>query len=192
MSTINKPLLGLLFGGAALPLGTAPFRNNLNAVYGFNNAGTGYTLFKPTRNFNSLQQLAPDSSYILDSATTGYELAGAILKPGSGAAGPTLTLAELRSGDDPATGYNALRCRLVSSVASNTTVNVLLAAPGGPNSACQAAGWLLGIPLGQLVDLPRQSIEDLGSGDVVELFAVAASGAVVHQRFELDNYPPTI
>ncbi len=83
MSTINKSLSGFIFTGGALPLASADFKGNLNAVYGFNSAGTGYTSFKPGNTFNSLTQLTQDGVYIVDAKTTGFELPGASLAPTS-------------------------------------------------------------------------------------------------------------
>lgn len=92
MSTITKKLGAILYGGPALPLAAAPFRSNLNAVYGFNASGTGYTLFKPTSSFNSLTQLVPDGGYIVDAATPGFELPGAVLTAGAGPSSSPMTL----------------------------------------------------------------------------------------------------
>ncbi|MFD1469399.1 hypothetical protein ACFQ48_14300 [Hymenobacter caeli] len=79
MSTISKPLSGFIFNGAALALASAPWKNNVRALYGFNTAGTSYQVFKPTSQFNSLTQLAQDGVYIVDAATPGFELPGATL-----------------------------------------------------------------------------------------------------------------
>jgi hypothetical protein len=79
MSTITKKLSGVLFSGVALKLASAAFKNNLTIVYGFNAGGTGYTSFKPASNFNSLTELVPDGVYIVDAATPGFELPGAVL-----------------------------------------------------------------------------------------------------------------
>ncbi|TDN39263.1 hypothetical protein E4631_15675 [Hymenobacter sp. UV11] len=91
MSSIDKKLLGFIFNASALNLATAPFKNNLNIVYGFNAGGTGYTSFKPSSNFNSLTQLVQDGVYIVDAATPGFELPGAmqtLAGLGSSAASP--------------------------------------------------------------------------------------------------------
>jgi hypothetical protein len=88
MSVISKKLIGMLYNGADLVLASVPFKSNLNAVYGFNSAGNGYTVFKPSSNFNSLTKLVQDGSYIVDSATTGFNLPGAVLEAsGSGGSG---------------------------------------------------------------------------------------------------------
>jgi hypothetical protein len=79
MSTINKKLVGFLYNGASQTLASAAWKGNVNAVYGFNEAGTAYQVFKPASAFNSLTQLVQDGNYILDVATPGFELAGAVL-----------------------------------------------------------------------------------------------------------------
>jgi hypothetical protein len=79
MSTISKSLTGFIFNGASLALASAAFKGNLNTVYGFNSAGTGYTSFKPGNTFNSLTQLSQDGVYIVDAKTTGFDLPGALL-----------------------------------------------------------------------------------------------------------------
>ena len=86
MSTISKNLQGFLFNGATVALASAAFKTNINVLYGFNAAGTGYTSFRPTSTFNSLTQLEQDKSYILDAATLGFELPGATLVVGAVAA----------------------------------------------------------------------------------------------------------
>jgi hypothetical protein len=79
MSIISKQLSGFLFNASAVALASAGWKNNVRAIYGFNPAGNGYTVFKPANLFNSLTQLEPNGSYILDAATTGFELPGAAL-----------------------------------------------------------------------------------------------------------------
>lgn len=80
MTAISKNLVGILFGGAAAQvLASAAWKGNLNAVYGFTSAGTGYQVFKPGNSFNSLTQLVPDGMYILDVRVPGFELPGALL-----------------------------------------------------------------------------------------------------------------
>jgi hypothetical protein len=80
MSIISKSLSGIIFNGVALTLASAPWKNNVRAIYGFNGLGNGYTVFKPTSNFNSLTQLSQDGVYIVDAATPGFELPGALLR----------------------------------------------------------------------------------------------------------------
>ncbi len=77
MSEITKNLGGFLFNGADLTLATAPFKNNIGVLYGFNADGTGYTSFKPSSNFNSLTTLKQDGSYIMSAVALGFELPGA-------------------------------------------------------------------------------------------------------------------
>jgi len=79
VSIISKSLSGIIFNGAALALASAPWKNSVRAIYGFNGPGNGYTVFKPTSNFNSLTQLSQDGVYIVDAATPGFELPGATL-----------------------------------------------------------------------------------------------------------------
>jgi hypothetical protein len=197
MSTISKPLTGILFNEAALALASAPFKSNLNAVYGFNAAGTAYTLFKPSSNFNSLQQLAPDGSYIVDAATPGFDLPGAVLTATSaGTPAPKLTLVEYYSGYDPNAqpgSFYYVRVKLTSSAASDTTASVLLAKLPQVEDADRksVATWAVNVPLGQLVDLPFTAIANSASGiageDPLLLFALAPSGALVHQQFSFEN-----
>jgi hypothetical protein len=80
MSTIANQLSGFIFNGATLTLAWAPWKNNVRAIYGFNASGNGYQLFKPSSAFNSLTQLSQDGMYILDVATAGFDLPGALLK----------------------------------------------------------------------------------------------------------------
>ncbi|NML65930.1 hypothetical protein HHL22_12005 [Hymenobacter sp. RP-2-7] len=192
MSLINKALVGILFSGAALPLASAAWKNQVRAIYGFNAAGTGYTVFKPANTFNSLQQLVPEGSYILDVAQPGFELPGAVLT-GADAAGPTLTVSELTSGLDD-TGRFYVRCRLTSSQPGDATASVLLALPTRSGSAdCAGATWATGVALGHLVDLPIDALVNSTNGlnqdDAVELFAVTSSGAQAYQQFEFGNNP---
>lgn len=194
MSLINKPLVGILFSGAAVALASAPWKGNVRAIYGFNAAGNGYTVFKPTNTFNSLTQLVPDGSYILDVATPGFELPGAVLT--SASAKPLLTISQLSSGlDDNSRFY--VRCRLTSSQPGDATASVLLALPTRGNSAdCAGATWATGVTLGQLVDLPIDALVNSANGlnqdDTIELFAVAPSGAQAYQQFEFANNPADV
>jgi len=81
-------------------------------VYGFNAAGNGYTVFKPASTFNSLTKLVQDGSYIVDAATTGFDLPGAVLmasssgssSPGTGTAAKVI-LNVLTARLDDVTGY---------------------------------------------------------------------------------------
>ena len=77
MSLITKPLVGIIFNGAALALASAPWKENVRAIYGFNALGNGYQVFKPASGFNSLTQLSQNGVYIVDAATPGFELPGA-------------------------------------------------------------------------------------------------------------------
>ncbi|NVO32412.1 hypothetical protein [Hymenobacter lapidiphilus] len=79
MSQIDKKLSGFLYDGADLELATAPFKSRIGIVYGFNPAGTAYTSYKPTSQFNSLSVLKQDASYILSTPTPGFELPGAMV-----------------------------------------------------------------------------------------------------------------
>ncbi|GAB2784609.1 hypothetical protein HNQ93_002464 [Hymenobacter luteus] len=84
MNNITKNLTGILFAGANVALAAAPWKNKVRAIYGFNGAGTGYTVFKPTSSFNSLTQLVQDSCYIVDALTPGFELPGAVITASGG------------------------------------------------------------------------------------------------------------
>ena len=185
MSAITKSLSGFIFNGAPLALASAAFKGNLNTVYGFNSAGTGYTSFKPGNAFNSLTQLSQDGVYIADAKTTGFDLPGAVLT--ATAAGPVLSITHLSSGVDDNTGESYVRCGLSSSQASDTTANVLLAFPDRNSTTCYASVWVKNVPLGQTVDLPTDalvnSVNGLSQDNVLELFAVAKSGASCYQEF---------
>ncbi|UOQ81014.1 hypothetical protein [Hymenobacter sp. 5414T-23] len=130
MSTISKPLSGMLYTGANLVLASAPFKNNLNAVYGYNPEGTGYTVFKPTSNFNSLRELVQDGSYIVDAKSLGFELPGA-------------TLAATR---DQVGVYGIGKLALTSPAVGTLRVAIQVDAAGGPGSRISATGtsWLYG------------------------------------------------
>jgi hypothetical protein len=190
MSLINKPLVGILFNGATLALASAAWKNKVRAIYGFNGAGTGYTVFKPTNAFNSLTQLVADSSYILDVATPGFELPGAVLT----GAGPGLKVTQLSSGIEDNTTTFFVRCALSSSQASDTTANVLLAFPDRNSTTCQASVWVKGVPLGQVVELPVDALLNTPYGlnmeDTLELLAVAPSGALGYHEFAFGNSLP--
>lgn len=185
MSLINKSLVGILFSGAAVALASAPWKGNVRAIYGFNAASNGYTVYKPANTFNSLTQLVADGSYILDVATPGFELPGAVLTGTS--AKPTLTIPQLSSGIDPVLDKFYVRCQLTSSQASDTTANVLLAFPDRNSTTCQASVWVQGVALGQVVDLPIGALlstpNGLNQDDTLELLAVAPSGALGYQEF---------
>ena len=88
MNTISKALQGIIFNGAALALASAPWKDKVRAVYGFTSSGTGYEVFNPASQFNSLTELQQDGVYILDVATPGFELPGAVLTAAATAAGP--------------------------------------------------------------------------------------------------------
>lgn len=190
MSLISKSLVGILFSGAAVALASAPWKGNVRAIYGFNASGNGYTVFKPANAFNSLTQLVPDGSYILDVATPGFELPGAIVT-GAGASKPTLTISQLSSGLDPVRNQYYARCQFTSSQASDTTANVLLALPDRSSSTCQASVWAQRISLGAVVDLPIAALlnspNGLNQDDILELVAVAPSGALGYQEFAFGN-----
>ena len=79
MATISKALSSILFNAASLTLATAPWKNNVRAIYGFNPAGNGYQLFKPGSNFNSLTELVKDGVYIVDAGTLGFDIADALI-----------------------------------------------------------------------------------------------------------------
>ncbi len=79
MATISKALSGILFNAASLTLATAPWKNNVRAIYGFNPAGNGYQLFKPGSLFNSLTELVRNGVYIVDAGTLGFDIADALI-----------------------------------------------------------------------------------------------------------------
>jgi hypothetical protein len=79
MSIINKGLQGMLFNGTDLDLASASWKGKVSAIYGFNAAGNGYTVFKPASAFNSLTKLVQDGAYIVAASTPGFELPGAVL-----------------------------------------------------------------------------------------------------------------
>lgn len=89
MSQINKNLSGFLYNGADLELATALFKSQIGIIYGFNPAGTAYTSYKPTSQFNSLSMLRRDGFYILSTPTPGFELPGAALVASPAIADPS-------------------------------------------------------------------------------------------------------
>lgn len=96
MTIITKNLVGLLFNGATQALASASWKTKVNAVYGFNAAGNGYQVFKPTSQFNSLTELVQNGSYILDAAVLGFDLPGAMLTAGVAPGPGPMSLAGFR------------------------------------------------------------------------------------------------
>lgn len=118
--TVSKTLLGFMFSDAALTLAAAGWKNNVRVMYGFNAGGNGYTSFKPSSQFNSLTQLLKDAVYILDSATTGYQIPG-----GASVSGPAPTYYVSATGNDNASGLSA-----GTAWASLARVNAAVLQPG--------------------------------------------------------------
>ena len=132
MSRITKKLSAFTFAAPALVLASAPWKNNVGALYGFTADGTGYTVFKPGNRFNSLAQLEDTGSYILDAATVGFELPG-VLVPGSA---PAPDPAPTPSGPDPTSGPVRL------SAPAQMKAGVLLGAVEGVTFEFEAQGLL--------------------------------------------------
>jgi hypothetical protein len=127
MSIISKQLSGFIFNGATLALASAPWKGNVQAVYGFNAGGNGYQVFKPANQFNSLTELKQDGVYILDATTTGFELPGATLTATIPAVSP-LTLYGLRvEYVDPNQLYVEINTDLSSSDAADINAVMVLA-----------------------------------------------------------------
>jgi hypothetical protein len=181
MSTISKSLTGILFNGAALALASAPWKNNVRAIYGFNAAGNGYQVFKPTSGFNSLTHLSQDGVYIVDAATPGFELPGATLtaSPAPAAVAATLTISDVSFVSLPDQPYLELKCRVTSSNSADTTADVFAAYPTR-NSPSQGAATFTRVPLEQVVALRFVEIQNDGisTDDGINLVAIAPSGAI--------------
>jgi hypothetical protein len=116
MSTISKSLTGILFNGAALALASAQWKSNVRAIYGFNASGNGYQVFKPASGFNSLTHLSQDGVYIVDAATPGFELPGAVLSAGVPASVPAAVPTML--------SLNTMNARIKPNGYATVSVNV--------------------------------------------------------------------
>ena len=168
MSTISKNLSGFIFNGAALALASAPWKGNVRAIYGFNPAGDGYQVFKPANQFNSLAQLVPDGVYIVDAATTGFELPGAVLTAGAPA------VAAMALGLNSFThffsgGYDNISLNVSSPDATDRKYLLTFDSTGA---------YSYTLDLGDTISL---SVPNVSAGQVVTLTAVAPSGArLVH------------
>ncbi|UYZ60193.1 hypothetical protein [Hymenobacter latericus] len=190
MSNINKALTGMLYGGPALALAAAPWKNNVQAVYGFNAGGDAYTVFKPGSLFNSLTHLQPDGAYIVAAAAPGFELPGATLAASAApaAAPPALTISDVSFVTLPERPYMQLTCRVTSSNGADTTAEVY-AAYHSSNTPDQGAATSTRVPLGQVVSLRLLEVQNDGisSGDMISLVAVAPSGGVGRASAMLDG-----
>lgn len=171
MATITKALTGIMFNAASLVLAGAPWKNNVRAIYGFNAAGNGYTLFKPTSNFNSLTQLVQDGVYIVDAATPGFELPDALLAvPPAGSAG--VLLSNVSTSFDGASG-NYFSIMFTAASLDPADMEVLVAID---NQYFTPRRLPLNTPTGfYLTNYPL--------GSVVNLFGVTQSGASFARRF---------
>ncbi len=172
MSLITKPLVGIIFNGVALALASAPWKNNVRAIYGFNASGNGYQVFKPASSFNSLTQLSQDGVYIVDAATLGFELPGAVLTAATPAAptpsaGVALTLDSFIHSFSG--GYDNVTLQVSSPVATDSEYLLVFDSP---------AAYSYKLALKDKISL---SITNVAAGQVVTLTAVAPSGArLVH------------
>ncbi len=169
MSTISKNLSGFIFNGAALAMASAPWKGNVRAIYGFNSAGNGYQVFKPANQFNSLTQLVPDGVYIVDAATTGFELPGAMLTANTPAvAAAVLSLDSFTHNFSG--GYDNITLHVSSPDATDKEYLLVFNSPGA---------YSYKLTVGDTISL---SVPSVSAGQVVTLTAVAPSGArVVHQ-----------
>ncbi|WP_223653182.1 hypothetical protein [Hymenobacter psoromatis] len=167
MSTISKQLSGFIFNGAALALASAPWKGNVRAVYGFNADGSGYQVFKPASQFNSLSELKQDGVYILDAAKLGFDLPGAALTAATSTAAGALTLNSFIH--SPSNGYDNITLQVFSPDATDKEYLLVFDSPG-------AYSYKLAIGDGISLSVPGVS-----AGQVVTLTAVAPSGArLVH------------
>ncbi len=170
MSTISKSLTGFIFNGAAVALASAPWKDNVRAIYGFNSAGNGYQVFKPASQFNSLTQLSQDGVYVVEAATLGFELPGATLTAvATAAAGQALTLASFTH--NFAGGYDNLSLRVTSPETTDKEYLLAFDSPGA---------YSYKLALGDGISL---SVPNLTVGQVVTLTAVAPSGARLTHTF---------
>ncbi len=169
MSTISKNLSGFIFNGAALALASAPWKGNVRAIYGFTGAGNGYQVFKPANQFNSLTQLVPDGVYIVDAATLGFELPGAVLTASAPAATAAAALNLDSFSHNFSGGYDNVTLRVSSPEPTDKEYMLVFDSPGA---------YSYKLTLGDTISL---SVPSLSPGQVVTLTAVAPSGArVVH------------
>ena len=174
MSTISKQLSGFIFNGAALALASAPWKGKVRAVYGFTAAGTSYQVFKPASQFNSLTQLVPDGVYIVDAATPGFELPGAVLTAAA-PAGPTPSAGAALMLDSfthrLSEHYANVSLQVSSPEAADKEYLLVFDSPGS---------YSYKLPLGDNITL---SVPDVASGQAVTLTAVAPSGARLTHSF---------
>ncbi len=173
MSTISKQLSGFIFGGAALALASAPWKDRVRAVYGFNVGGNGYQVFKPASAFNSLTQLVPDGVYILDAATPGFELPGAVLT-GTAPDVPTPAVAALTLDSFShsfSSGYANVSLQVSSPEASDKEYLLVFDSPGSYSYKLM------------LSDTISLSVPGVTMGQVVTFSAVAPSGARLTHTF---------
>lgn len=171
MSTISKKLVGFLYNGAAQALASAGWKTNVNAVYGINNEGTGYRVFKPGNTFNSLTQLVPDGMYILDANKLGFDLPGAVLAA-SAAVGPAagaLTLTSFLHSFSG--GYDNITLQVASPDASDKEYLLVFDSLGA---------YSYKLALNDTVSL---SVPSVAAGQVVTMTAVAPSGARLTHTF---------
>ena len=168
MSTISKNLSGFIFNGAALALASAPWKGNVRAIYGFNAAGNGYQVFKPANQFNSLTQLVPDGVYIVEAATPGFELPGAVLTASASAVAAAVL--SLDSFTHTFSGsYDNVSLRVSSPAATDKKYLLTFDSPGA---------YSYSLDLGDPISL---SVPNLSPGQLVTMTAVAPSGArLVH------------
>ncbi|MFD1469873.1 hypothetical protein ACFQ48_16715 [Hymenobacter caeli] len=171
MSTISKKLVGFLYSGAAQTLASAAWKGNANAVYGFNNDGTGYQVFKPGNIFNSLTQLVPDGMYILDAAKLGFELPGAVLTASAGAGPATEALTLTTFLHSFSGGYDNITIQVSSPVATDSEYLLVFDSPGA---------YSYKLALNNAISL---SVPSVAAGQIVTLSAVAPSGARLTHTF---------
>lgn len=156
MSTISKNLSGFIFNGAALALTSAPWKDNVRAIYGFTGAGNGYQVFKPANQFNSLTQLVPDGVYIVEAATLGFELPGAVLTAASPVVAPAYFAVNKLAGSSPNAGElrllvnysyaGALECgvQLDGQFYNNTLTDAVGDGPAGQDVVSRFTGLAAG------------------------------------------------
>ncbi len=170
MSTISKQLSGFIFNGATLALASAPWKNNVRAVYGFNAGGDGYQVFKPANQFNSLTELKQDGVYIVDVATTGFELPGATLTAvTTTASAGALTLTSFTHSFS--SGFDNITLSVSSPGETDNEYLLVFDSPGS---------YSYKLALNDTITL---SVPDVTVGQVITLTAVAPSGARLTHTF---------
>lgn len=138
---------------------------------GITRDGTACQVFKPGNTFNSLTQLVPNGTYILDADKLGFDLPGAALTASTvtGPAAATLTLTSFQHSFSG--GIDNLTLQVASLVATNTEYLLVFDSPG-------AYSYKLALDDTVSLSVPNAAVEQ-----VVTPTAVAPSGARLSHTF---------